>query len=79
MDFSLSGRVVDAEEARRIGLVSRVVADPRAVAEEVAANDEAALSVLKERLQDDADRATREEREVAAFADLAAGRRSRKD
>jgi enoyl-CoA hydratase/carnithine racemase len=79
MDFSLSGRVVDAEEARRIGLVSRVVADPRAVAEEVAANDEAALSVLKERLRDDANRATREEREVAAFADLAAGRRSRKD
>ncbi|NHN46821.1 enoyl-CoA hydratase/isomerase family protein [Halostella sp. JP-L12] len=79
MDFALSGRVIDADEARRIGLVSRVVADPREVAEEIAANDEAALSVLKERLRDDADRAIREEREVAAFADLAADRRSRKD
>ncbi|WP_135365674.1 enoyl-CoA hydratase/isomerase family protein [Halosimplex halophilum] len=70
MDIALSGRVLDADEARRAGLVSRVVDDPRAVAEEIAANDPAALRVLKERLRDDADRATRERREAAAFADL---------
>ncbi|WP_135821444.1 enoyl-CoA hydratase/isomerase family protein [Halostella litorea] len=78
MDLALSGRVVDAAEARRMGLVSRVVEDPRAVAEQIADNDPAALSVVKERLRDDADPETREEREAAAFADLAADRRSRK-
>lgn len=78
MDLALSGRVIDADEARRIGLVSRVVADPREVAAEIADNDRAALSVLKERLRDGADRATREEREVTAFGELVAERSSRK-
>jgi enoyl-CoA hydratase/carnithine racemase len=70
MDFALSGRVVDAEEARELGLISRVVDDPGAVVTEVAANDADALGVIKERLRDDADAATRECREAAAFADL---------
>jgi enoyl-CoA hydratase/carnithine racemase len=70
MDMALSGRVVDAREARRMGLVSRVVEEPRAVAHEVADNDAAALSTLKRRLRDDADRATRERREREAFGDL---------
>jgi enoyl-CoA hydratase/carnithine racemase len=35
----LARAVVDAREARRMGLVSRVVADPREVAASVAAND----------------------------------------
>ncbi|WP_436931409.1 enoyl-CoA hydratase/isomerase family protein [Halosimplex halobium] len=70
MDIALSGRVLDADEALRAGLVSRVVDDPRAVADEIAANDPAALAVLKERLRDDADRAERERREAEAFADL---------
>ncbi|WP_121820389.1 enoyl-CoA hydratase/isomerase family protein [Halostella salina] len=78
MDLALSGRVVDAAEAREMGLVSRVVEEPLAVAEEVAGNDPAALAAVKERLRDDADTGTREEREVAAFADLASNRRSRK-
>ena len=70
MDLALTGRVVDAAEARRMGLVSRVVDDPRAVAREVADNDEAALATLKRRLRDDADRETRERREREAFGEL---------
>ncbi|RNJ27149.1 enoyl-CoA hydratase/isomerase family protein [Halosegnis longus] len=45
-DLSLSGRVVDAEEAKSMGLVSRVVTDPRTVADELAANDAGALRAL---------------------------------
>jgi enoyl-CoA hydratase len=67
MDFALSGRVVDATEAKRIGLVSRVVADPREVAEEVAANKPDALAVVKERMRDDAPREEQEVAEAAAF------------
>jgi enoyl-CoA hydratase/carnithine racemase len=70
MDFSLSGRVVDAEEALRIGLVSRVVDDPRAVAEGLTENDHQALALLKERLRDRAPKAAREDAEVAAFEAL---------
>jgi enoyl-CoA hydratase/carnithine racemase len=69
-DIALSGRVVDAEEALRMGLVSRVVDDPRAVADEVAANEPDALSVVKERLWDRADDAERERAEAAAFERL---------
>jgi enoyl-CoA hydratase len=36
----------------------------------VAANDPAALRVVKQRLGDDADRETQERREAEAFADL---------
>lgn len=70
MDLALSGRVVGATAARQMGLVSRVVADPRAVADEIAGNDAAALRTLKERLRDDADRETRERREREAFGRL---------
>ena len=70
MDIALSGRVVDADEALRTGLVSRVVDDPRAVADEIAANDPAALRAITARLRDDGDRADRERREAEAFADL---------
>lgn len=70
MDVALSGRVLDAEEALRVGLVSRVVDDPRSVATEIADNDPAALRAIKTRLRDDGDRAERERREAAAFADL---------
>lgn len=67
MDFALSGRVVDAEEAKRIGLVSRVVPDPRAVAEDVAANKPDALAVVKERMRDERPREQQETAEAAAF------------
>ena len=72
LDLSLSGRTVDAEAALRMGLVSRVVDDPRAVADEVAAVDHDALRALKRRIRDDA--GTQAEREQSAFADLVGSR-----
>jgi enoyl-CoA hydratase/carnithine racemase len=75
MDLALSGRVIDAAEAKQVGLVSRVVDDPRDVAREIAANDSAALEAVKRLLRDDdGERQTRERREAAAFADLVADR-----
>lgn len=70
MDLALSGRAIDAEEARRIGLVSRVVEDPRAVADEIAAHPPDTLRLVKQRLRDDADAETQERREAEAFATL---------
>ena len=72
MDLALSGRTVDATAARRMGLVSRVVENPRRVAEEIAGNDPTALRTIKERMRDDADRETLERREASAFSDLVA-------
>ena len=72
MDIALSGRTLDAEDALRTGLVSRIVDDPRTVAQSIAANDERALGVLAERLRDDADAEVQERREAEAFADLLA-------
>lgn len=70
LDLSLSGRVVDAEEALRIGLISRVVDDPRSVAESLAENDHQAMALLKERVRDRGSKAHREDAEVAAFEAL---------
>jgi enoyl-CoA hydratase/carnithine racemase len=70
LDLALSGRVVDAEAALRMGLVSRVVESPRAVAEALATNDPAALGVVKERLRARGDRSSRLERETEAFGRL---------
>jgi len=70
MDLALSGRVVEADEAKEMGLVSRVVDDPLTVAEEIADNDEEAIRVLAERMRDTAPREVKEEREAQAFAQL---------
>jgi enoyl-CoA hydratase/carnithine racemase len=70
MDLALSGRVVNAEEARRVGLLSRIVDDPHDVARELAANDSDALRVLKRRLRDTGDRDRQERREAESFAEL---------
>ena len=72
MDLSLSGRAVDAADAHRMGLVSRVVDDPRAVADELAGNDPRALRLVKQRLRDDAPQDDQEAAEVAAFEALLA-------
>jgi enoyl-CoA hydratase/carnithine racemase len=71
-DLALSGRVIDAAEARRIGLVSRVVDDPRSVAEAVASNEPDALAALKRLLRHEGPKAEREAAERDAFADLVA-------
>jgi len=69
-DLSLSGRAVDAEAAREMGLVSRVVSEPRDVADEVAANDAAALQELNALLAVDADREETDRLEAEAFGEL---------
>ncbi|QCS43929.1 enoyl-CoA hydratase/isomerase family protein [Natrinema versiforme] len=72
LEFALSGRSVDAEEALRMGLISRLEDEPRSVAEEIAGNADDALAALKRRIRDDGERATQERREADAFADLVA-------
>jgi len=72
-DLSLSGRTVDAAEAREMGLVSRVVDDPGRVAAEIAANDPAALRELAALLRTDGDREETDREEAAAFGRLLAG------
>lgn len=72
MDLAASGRTVDAEAALQAGLVSRVVGDPRAVTEEIAAGDPAALKAIAALFGDEPDREEAERREVEAFARLAA-------
>ena len=76
MDLALTGRTVDADEALRLGLVSRVADDPQQVATEVAAVDHGALRRLKGLLRGDGDRERREARERAAFAELIAVRQN---
>jgi enoyl-CoA hydratase len=72
-DLSLSGRVVDAEAAKEMGLVSRVVPDPRTVADELAANDTDALRALTRLCRHRGNRAERETAEAEAFGSLLAG------
>lgn len=70
MDLALTGRVVDAAEARRIGLVSRVVDDPETVAREVAESPPDTLRAIKRRMRDGGAQADQEAREADAFAAL---------
>jgi enoyl-CoA hydratase/carnithine racemase len=73
LDIALSGRVLSADEACEVGLLSRVVENPRRVAEEIAENDASALAVIKERIRDTSPRETQERREAEAFGDLVEG------
>jgi enoyl-CoA hydratase/carnithine racemase len=70
LDFALSGRVVDADEALRMGLVSRIVDEPRLVADRLAEGAHDALAVVKRRVRDRDDRETQERAEATAFAAL---------
>lgn len=75
MDFALSARVLDADEALRAGLVSRIVDDPRVVADEVASGKSDALRTIKRRIRDRRRDGIQECAEAAAFADLVAAHR----
>ena len=72
LEFALSGRVVGAEEALRMGLVSRIEDEPQSVAAAIAENAADALTVLKRRIRDDGERTIQERREARAFGDLVA-------
>ena len=72
LDLSLSGRVLDAEAAHRIGLVSRVVDRPGAVARALTDNDALAMKRLKRRLRDRRPPGVQADAEVAAFEALVA-------
>jgi enoyl-CoA hydratase len=69
LDLALSGRTIDAEEALRMGLVSRIVDEPAATAAAIATHDRDALTTVKERVRDDAPPEQQDRREAAAFAD----------
>ena len=72
LDLSLSGRVLDAEEALRVGLISRVVDRPGAVARALTDNDALAMERLKRRLRDRRPPGAQADAEVAAFEALVA-------
>lgn len=71
-DLSLSGRTIDAETARDVGLVSRIVEKPRTVADEITANDSAALGELAGLLASEDNRDASDRAEADAFARLLA-------
>ncbi|EMA65489.1 enoyl-CoA hydratase/isomerase family protein [Halorubrum kocurii] len=70
LDFALSGRVLDADAALRTGLVSRIVDDPRSVADAIATGEPDALRAIKRRVRDRRDDEAQERAEATAFADL---------
>ncbi|KTG08885.1 enoyl-CoA hydratase [Haloprofundus marisrubri] len=70
LDFALSGRAIDAEEALRTGLVSRIEANPLEVAERLAANEPDALAVVKARMRDHSEKREQEAAEAEAFGEL---------
>ena len=72
LDLSLSGRVLDAEAAHRIGLVSRVVDRPGAVARALTDNDALAMERLKRRLRDRRPPGAQADAELDAFEALVA-------
>lgn len=70
LDLALTGRMVDAEEALRIGLVTQIVDDPRTVAEDIANKKPRAVRTIKDLLRSECGRETQQEREATAFASL---------
>ncbi len=52
LDIALSGRTVSAVEAADIGLVSRIVEEPKAVAKTISHKPARSLRVIKQRLRD---------------------------
>jgi len=76
MDLALTGRVVDAETARELGLVSQVRDSPRTVAERIADHDADAVRAIGDLVGDGRGAVPRRtaQGERAAFAALVADR-----
>lgn len=72
LELSLSGRTLDATEARRIGLVQRIVGDPLETARTIADKDPGALQAIKTRLRARDDVKAQEAAERERFAGLLA-------
>jgi Enoyl-CoA hydratase/carnithine racemase len=66
-DLMLTGRPIDAETAREMGLVSQVRSDPRAVADRIATADDAAVRTVAALLGEPGDREARERAAAQAF------------
>jgi enoyl-CoA hydratase len=69
-DILLSGRAIDASEALRMGLVSRVVDEPRDVAREIAAHEPSAIRTIAHLVRDRSPLDVAQEQEAKAFAEL---------
>lgn len=70
LDIALTGRVLDASEAKQVGLCSRITEDPYSVAETLAENDPEAMRAIKRRVSDTDAATTQEQRERVAFSEL---------
>lgn len=70
LDLALTGRVVDATEAKEIGLLTQIVDQPHDVAKRLAENDATAMRTIKQLLRDREPQPQQERRETEAFADL---------
>lgn len=70
LDLSLSGRAIDADEARRMGLISRITEEPKTVAESLLAFPRDALKVIKSRVRDADPYDAQAPEEAAAFGRL---------
>lgn len=77
MDIALTGRGIDADAALRMGLVSRVVDDPRTVAEELVATDGTALQTLTGLMRATTNRHIADAAAATAAGDAAAAADSR--
>lgn len=70
LEIALTGRVLDAEEALRLGLITQVRDDPSTVATDLARANEFALGAIKRLVRDRSAVGDRERLEAEAFADL---------
>lgn len=70
LDLALTGRTIDAEEARQMGLVSQIVSNPFDVASDLTTAPEDALWSIKSRIRDRRDATRQEQAEAEVFERL---------
>lgn len=70
LDIAVTGRVLDAKEAREFGLVTQIVDSPESVATSLATNDAAAMRTIKDLIRNQESQSGQESREARAFAEL---------